>query len=98
MGCEPAGAAPGRRVLRGDRRTQMMRITLRLIAIAIAVAAAVDPSIAVDAATRPRIAVVVGDADGPDAGRVRDDLARALAADYDVIPQIVSDAAAAIVI
>jgi hypothetical protein len=76
----------------------MMRITLRLIAIAIAVAAAVDPSIAVDAATRPRIAVVVGDADGPDAGRVRDDLARDLAADYDVIPQIVSDAAAAIVI
>lgn len=76
----------------------MMHITLRLIAIAIAVAAAVDPSIAVDAATRPRIAVVVDDADAPGAGRVRDDLARDLAADYDVVPQVVADAAAAIVI
>ena len=52
----------------------MTRIILRLIAIAIAVAAAVDPSIAVAAAIRPRIAVVVADADAPDAGRVRDDL------------------------
>ena len=76
----------------------MTRLSLRLIAIAIAIAAVVDPSVAVDAATRPRIAVVVQDADAPDAARVRDDVARDLAADYDVVPHVVSDAAAAILI
>ena len=74
------------------------RVTARLVAIAIAVAAAVDPSIAIDAATRPRIAVVVQDAHAPDAARVRDDLLRELGADHDVVPRVVSDAAAAIVI
>jgi hypothetical protein len=74
----------------------MTRITLRLIAIAIAVAAAVDPSIAIDAATRPRIAVVAQNASGADA--VRAEVVRDLAADYDVVPKVVSDAAAAIVI
>ena len=76
----------------------MTRNLLRLIAVAIAVAAAVDPSISLDAATRPRIAVVVHDGDALDAVRTRNDLARDLGADYDVVPHVVSDVAAAIVI
>jgi hypothetical protein len=76
----------------------MTRLTLRLLAFAIAAAAAVDPSIAIDAATRPRIAVVVQGAHVPDASRVRDELMRDLRADYNVVPHLVSDAAAAIVI
>jgi len=76
----------------------MTAVTVRLVAIAIAVAAAVDPSIAIDGATRPRIAVVVQDAAVPDSARVRDDLIRELGADYDVVRHVVSDAAAAIVI
>jgi hypothetical protein len=76
----------------------MTGVTVRIAAIAIVVAAAVDPSIAIDTATRPRIAVVVQDGYVPDAARVRDDLRGQLGADHDVVPHLVSDAAAAIVI
>ena len=76
----------------------MTRAALRGVAIAIAVAAAVDPSIATDAAIRPRVAIVVQEAHAPDAVRVREGLVHDLGTDYDVIPHIVSDAAAAIVI
>lgn len=76
----------------------MTGVTVRVAAIAIVVAAAVDPSIAIDTATRPRIAVVVQDGYVPDAARVRDDLRGQLGADHDVVPHLVSDAAAAIVI
>jgi hypothetical protein len=76
----------------------MIRTALRLIAIAIALAAAIDPSIAIDAATRPRVALVVQDPRVPDAARARDDLIRELRADHEIVPNLVSDAAAAIVI
>jgi len=76
----------------------MTAVTVRLVAVAIAVAVAVDPSIAIDAATRPRIALVVQEAHVPDAARARDALVRELGADHDVVPYLVSDTAAAIVI
>jgi len=75
-----------------------VRVAGRLFAIAIAVAAAVDPSIAIDASTQPRIALVVQDPRMPDAARARDDLLRELGPGYSVVPHLVSDAAAAIVI
>ena len=76
----------------------MMQFTLRGIAIAIAIAAAIDPAVSIVAATRPRIAVVVQNPQSSDARSVRAAIARDFAVGYDIVPQIVSDAAAAIVI
>jgi hypothetical protein len=76
---------------------RQLRRALRVLAIAIAAAAAVDPAITVARATRPRIALVVQDATSAAAERVRAGIARGLAA-YVVVPHIVSDAAAAILI
>ena len=71
----------------------MTAVTVRLVAVAIAVAAAVDPSIAIDAATRPRIALVVQDAHVPDAARgARRSHFVSSGADHDVVPYLVSDA------
>jgi len=76
----------------------MIRPLLRAIAIAIAIAAAVDPAVSIVAATRPRIALVAQNPESSDVRAARAAVARDLAADYDLVPQIVSDAAAAIVI
>src|SRR5947207_1880569 len=74
---------------------------LRVAAIAIVVAGVVDPPLMMSGATRPRLAVVVGIAEPPElplAGRVRDRLVRSLGAAYEIVPQIDSNTAAAIVI
>jgi len=71
---------------------------LRLAAWAIAIGAAIDPAIALSGASRARLAVVVAQPSSPAADAARDRLARDLSASYDIVPHIVSDAAAAIVI
>ena len=74
---------------------------LRVAAIASAVAGVVDPAMMMSGATRPRLAVVVSIAEPPElplAGRVRDRLVRSLGAAYEIVPQIDSNTAAAIVI
>src|SRR5215467_5560126 len=75
-----------------------MLIAFRAIAVSIAVAAVIDVSIPGMAATRPRLALVVQNPQSPDAERVRMTIARDLGSDYDCVPHVVSDAAAAIVI
>jgi hypothetical protein len=76
----------------------MIRVALRVVVVAIAIAAAIDPGVSIVAATRPRIAIVVQHPQAAEAERVRAALTRNLAAGYDVVPHIVSDASAAIVI
>ena len=76
----------------------MTRVALRFVAIAIALAAAIDPAVSIVAASRPRVALVVTGPQSADAGRVRDSIARELGGAYELVPHPVSDAAAAIVI
>ena len=71
---------------------------LRLIAFAIAVAGFIDPAISVSGASRARLAVVVQPPASPVADRIRDRLIRDLAASYEIVSNVTSDAAAAIVI
>jgi hypothetical protein len=71
---------------------------LRLVAWAIAIGGAIDPAIALSGASRARLAVVVEQPALPAADAARDRLARALSPSYDVVPYVVSDAAAAVVI
>jgi hypothetical protein len=75
-----------------------MPSVLRLIAIAIAVAGFIDPAIALSGASRARVAIVAEDASSPSADGVRDRLIRALSPSYDIVSQVTSDAAAAVVI
>jgi hypothetical protein len=79
----------------------MTRALLRAIAVAIAVAGVVDPAITMSGATRARVAVVSAGS-GPlsraAADRVRDRLVHDLAGPFEIVPHIMSDAAAAIVI
>ena len=76
----------------------MIERLLRAAAVAIALAALVDPPLALMARPHPRLAVtVLQPADAMDA-RVRDRLARDLRADFDVVPGPDPDAAAAVVI
>jgi hypothetical protein len=71
---------------------------LRAIAVAIAVAAAIDPAIAVTRAVPARIAIVVAEPGRIDAERVRARLTSDLSADFDVVPYATSDARAAVLI
>lgn len=71
---------------------------LRTIAVAIAIAAVVDPAVKTAGAGRARLAVVTTQPASPVADRVRAQLVAALGASYDIVPQITSDSAAAIVI
>jgi len=70
----------------------------RLAAWAIAIAGVVDPAIALSGSSRARLAVVVTQPSSPPAEAARDRLTRDLSASYDIVPHVVSDAAAAIVI
>ena len=71
---------------------------LRAVAIAIALAAAIDPAITMSGATRPRLAVVIQQGSSPIADRVRARLIEDLGPSHEIVPQITSDTAAAIVI
>ena len=71
---------------------------LRTIAVAIAIAAVVDPAVKTAGAGRARLAVVTTQAASTVADRVRAQLVAALGASHDIVPQITSDSAAAIVI
>ena len=76
----------------------MTRLTLRVAAIAIALAGLVDPAIIWSGASRPSVAIVLENPAEESAARVRARLVRELQTSYDVTSEITSDAAAAIVI
>jgi hypothetical protein len=76
----------------------MIARLLRAVAVAIALAALVDPPLVLMARPHPRIAVTVPQPSDATAARVRDRLARDLRADFDVVPGPDPDAAAAVVI
>jgi hypothetical protein len=71
---------------------------LRLLAWAIAIGGVIDPAITLSGASRARLSVVVAQPGSPAADAARDRLTRDLSAEYDIVPHVVSDAAAAIVI
>ena len=71
---------------------------LRLAAIAIAIAGAIDPAITLSGASRPRVAVVALQSATSAADHVRDRLVRDLSPWYEVVPAATSDASAAVVI
>ncbi len=71
---------------------------LRLLAWAIAIGGVIDPAITLSGASRARLSVVVAQPGSPAADSARDRLTRDLSAEYDIVPHVVSDAAAAIVI
>ena len=73
-------------------------VLLRIVAIIIAVAGLIDPAMALSGASRARIAIVARQPPEPAADGVRDRLARDLGSAYEIVPQLTSDAAAAIVI
>lgn len=75
----------------------MTRI-LRLLAIAIALAGAIDPAIAVSGATRSRLAVVALDPSASPAVDARRRLIRDLSPSFEITSSVTSDAAAAVVI
>jgi hypothetical protein len=75
-----------------------MRVWLRSIALAIAVAALVDPVITLSGSLRPRLAVVALRSTAPDDVRVRDRLVRDLSSAFEVVASVTSDAAAAVLI
>ena len=68
------------------------------VAIAIAVAGAIDPAVTMSGTTLPRLAVVVSQPGSAAAESARARLVRDLGASYEIVPQITSDTAAAIVI
>ena len=71
---------------------------LRILAWAIAIGAAIDPGITLSGASRARLSVMVTQPQSPATEAARDRLTRDLSAEYDIVPHVVSDAAAAIVI
>jgi hypothetical protein len=75
-----------------------MRRLLRLAAWAIAIGGAIDPALALPGASRARLAVVVPPPFSAAAAAARDRVARDLSASYEIVPYLVTDAAAAIVI
>jgi hypothetical protein len=75
-----------------------MKRLLRLAAWAIAIGGAIDPAFALSGASRARLAVVVPQPSSAAASAARDRVARDLSASYDIVPYLVTDAAAAIVI
>ena len=75
-----------------------MTRVLRSVAIAIAIAAFIDPAVSVSGASRARIALVVQQPSSAAADSVRDRLTRDLGASYEIASQITSDAVAAVVV
>jgi len=71
---------------------------LRIIVVAIALAALIDPSLTLAARQHSRIAVAIQQPGDETAGRIRDRLARDLRRDADVVDGLDPDAAAAVVI
>ncbi len=71
---------------------------LRLLAWAIAIGAAIDPGITLSGASRARLSVMVTQPQSPATEAARDRLTRDLSAEYDIVPFVVSDASAAILI
>ena len=76
----------------------MTRSILRFTAFAIAIAGLVDPAIPVSGFSRPRVAVVALQPVSPAADAIRDRLVRDLSTSYEIVPEVTSDAAAAVVI
>jgi hypothetical protein len=86
----------------------LTRILLRAIAVAIAAAGLIDPAITLSGSTRARLAIVQLDQAGPKGPALRtggnrlqaarDRLVRDLGSSFEIVPQITSDAAAAILI
>ena len=74
----------------------MMRV-LRLIAVAIAIAGLVDPAISLSGASRARLAIITPQASSS-AAEVRSRLIRDLSSSYEIVSDVTSDAAAAVVI
>jgi hypothetical protein len=75
-----------------------MTRVLRLVAFAIAVAGVVDPAITMSGASRPRVAVIALRSAASDDARVHDRLVRELAGSFEVVSNMTSDAAAAVLI
>lgn len=71
---------------------------LRTIAIAIAVAAIVDPAVKSSSASRPRLAIVATGTASAAVDAVRARLNRTLGRSHDIVPNIASDVPAAVVI
>jgi hypothetical protein len=71
---------------------------LRFIALAIAIAGLVDPAISLSGASRARIAVVAQKPSSSASDNVRARLIRELSPSYEIVPDVTSDASAAVVI
>ena len=71
---------------------------LRALAVAIAVAGAVDPPVTLTGTTRARLAIVEQEPASAVSAQVRAQLVRELGAAYEIVPERTSDSAAAIVI
>lgn len=76
----------------------MTGVSFRAAAIAIAVAAVIDPSVAMSGAARPRVAVVVAGLEGAATAGVRARVVEALRRSFEIVPHTTSDTAAAVVI
>ena len=71
---------------------------LRFVAVAIAIAGAIDPAISISGAARATIAIVALPPEAQATRIVRDRVARELSSLYEVTSGLTSDAAAAVVI
>ena len=78
-------------------RPGLAAMLLRTIAVAIAIAAVVDPAVKMPVPAA-RACVVTAQPASPAADRVRAQLVAAFGPTHDIVPQITSDSAAAIVI
>jgi len=76
----------------------MTRALLRALAVAIGIAAVVDPAITIFGAARARLAIVAQGSAAQGAERVRAQLVQRLGTSYEIVPHVTSDAAAAIVV
>jgi len=76
----------------------MTRALLRALAVAIGIAAVVDPAITMSGAARTRLAIVAQGSAAHAAERVRARLVQRLGTSYEIVPHVTSDAAAAIVV
>ena len=82
----------------GQRRGRLAGVAFRTMAFAIAISGVVDPAITLSGASRSRIAVVALRPSAPAASAVRDRLVRDLSTAFEMVPDLTSDAAAAVVI
>lgn len=79
-------------------RALQASVVFRTIALAIAITGVVDPAITLSGASRPRVAVVARRPPAPAAADVRDRLVRDLSTAFEIVTDVTSDAAAAVVI